>query len=95
MLCPYCAKQTPLQCQACGKTIEEPKPVPWYFKKSTTILALSCLLAFALPLLWFNPAFRLRAKIIITLIVLSFSWYLMLAINTLYIKLNQIMNLPL
>ncbi len=92
MLCPYCGKQTPLHCQSCGKTIDEPKTVPWYFKRSTTIFALLCFLAFALPLLWFNPAFRLRAKIIITLVVLGATWYLMQVFNAVYLNIRQFSN---
>jgi hypothetical protein len=92
MLCPYCGNQTHIQCQSCGKTLDEQKQLPWYWKKSTTITALLCAGPFALPLLWFSPVFRLRSKIIITLVVLSISWYLMRVFNSAFLSLRQISN---
>jgi hypothetical protein len=48
----------------------------WYFKTSTLIAAFLCVGPFALPLLWFNPRFSKRNKIIITVIVIILIYYL-------------------
>lgn len=48
----------------------------WFFKTSVLIVALLSVGPFALPLLWFNPRYRLRTKIIATLIVLVLSYLL-------------------
>lgn len=48
----------------------------WYFKTYVLITAFLCVGPLALPLLWFNPRFNLRNKIIITVIVLTVSYYL-------------------
>jgi membrane protein implicated in regulation of membrane protease activity len=48
----------------------------WYFRTSTLIIAFLCVGPFVLPLVWFNPRFSLKVKIIITAIVIIFSYYL-------------------
>lgn len=48
----------------------------WYFKTSVFIIAILCVGPIALPLAWFNPRYRLRTKIIITVITLILTYYL-------------------
>ena len=42
--------------------------VPWYFKKSSLVVAFLCVGPLMLPLVWINPYYSLRKKIIITVI---------------------------
>ncbi len=48
----------------------------WYFKVSNLIIAFLCIGPFALPLLWFNPRFTNRVKIIISAVVVILSYFL-------------------
>lgn len=48
----------------------------WYFKTSVFVIAILCVGPLALPLAWFNPRYRLRTKIIITVITLILTYYL-------------------
>ncbi len=48
----------------------------WYFKTSTLITAFLCVGPFALPLVWFNPRFSPKAKIIISAITITLTYYL-------------------
>ncbi|MBF0387851.1 MAG: hypothetical protein HQL20_08350 [Candidatus Omnitrophica bacterium] len=48
---------------------------PWYFKDSTVIMAVLGLLIFALPLVWFNPHYSWRTKIVVSVIVLVATYY--------------------
>ncbi len=48
----------------------------WYFKTSTLIIAFLCVGPFALPLVWFNPRFSPKVKIIISAIIIALSYYL-------------------
>ena len=51
----------------------------WYFKTSVFVVALLCVGPLALPLLWFNPRFNARTKILISLAVLVLSYFLWVA----------------
>lgn len=48
----------------------------WYFKLSTLIIAFVSIGPFALPLVWFNPRFSQKAKIIISALVIILSLYM-------------------
>ena len=50
--------------------------VKWYFKTSNLIIAFLCVGPLALPLLWFNPRFSNKAKIIISAVVIILTYYL-------------------
>jgi hypothetical protein len=51
----------------------------WYFKTPWLVVAFLCVGPFALPLLWFNPRFSKRNKIIISVLVIILSYYLYIA----------------
>jgi len=56
----------------------------WYFKVSTLVIAFLCVGPFALPMIWFNPRFSPKVKIVITVIVIILSYYLgVLLVNSL------------
>jgi len=42
----------------------------WYYRMSVLVIALLCVGPLALPLLWFNPRFRLATKILASAAVL-------------------------
>jgi len=69
----------------------------WYFKTSSVIIAFLVIGPLALPLVWFNPRFSLRTKIIVTFVVLILTYYLatvvidsLKAITTYYQQLFQL-----
>jgi hypothetical protein len=47
---------------------------PWYFRDKIVIFALLGVLALALPMVWFNPHYSLRRKVIVTVIVAIGTW---------------------
>jgi uncharacterized membrane protein YvbJ len=79
--CPFCAEQIQseaIKCRYCGEYLDgfsragsRPREKKWYFTTTSVVIALLCVGPLALPLVWFNPRYKLATRLIITVIVLA------------------------
>ena len=83
--CPFCAEDIQdeaVKCKHCNEFLaarpEAPK-TPWYGKTAVLIVSFLTVGPFALPLVWFNPTYKRRTKIIVTVIVLTLTGVLVAA----------------
>ncbi len=76
--CPFCAEQIQdeaIKCRFCGEFLNKSSKskTKWYFSTSPVVIALLCLGPLALPLVWFNPRYKIITKLIVTVIVIAVS----------------------
>ena len=85
--CPYCAKEIEdetVKCKFCGEFLNKKQKALWYFKTSSLVISFLCVGPLALPLLWFNPNFTKKTKVIVSVIIIVMSCFLaVVTINSL------------
>jgi len=90
--CPYCAERIQdeaIKCRFCGEFLNKSgRPrTKWYYSTHIVVIALLCLGPFALPLVWFNPRYKMTTKIVVTVVIVVISVWCYFVIRDLYLRL--------
>ena len=97
--CQFCAEEIQdeaIKCRFCGEFLDGSRRLKikkqWYFSTAAIVIGLATLGPLALPLVWFNPKYKVITKIIITIGVIVLTYGLCYLMGKAYQNLMREIN---
>ena len=92
--CPFCAEEIQdeaVKCRFCGEFLDKTGKfkAKWYFSTSAVVIALLVVGPLALPLVWFNPRYKIITKVVVTVIVIALTILFSYLLGYIYRNLTE------
>jgi hypothetical protein len=100
--CPFCAEEIQdeaIKCRFCGEFLDKSAThlvdksdklkTKWYFFTSAVVIAILCVGPLALPLVWFNPRYKVVTKLVVTIVVIASAILLSYLTVKIYLRLIE------
>ena len=92
--CPFCAEEIQeeaVKCRYCGEFLDKAKKgkAGWLYTTATLVIFFMMVGPFVLPLVWVNPNYSQKKKLIVSLIIIVVSWLIYLVLQACFASIRQ------
>ena len=92
--CPFCAEEIQdeaIKCRFCGEFLNKSakEKTKWYFSTTSVVIALLLLGPLGLPIVWFNPRYKIVTKLMVTVLIVALTILLSYLTINVYLQLMK------